>query len=335
MMKMNRLLTAAVCLFLSMGIHAQTVIHLEKESEGKYMVDAKLNGVGVVTYYTEESWYASVSSTTYLFLYENGYIANADVKGMTVVKMPNGKTTKAGSFVIRSLRIGNVIVKDLPAFVVAKQTVPLLIGSSTFDCFGEVTIDGDRLIINDADEVVVAATEETLSPSDQLKIRIQELMEAEDYEKVAEAMAELRKVEPLTMYQEYQYIVVQNILGHSDETISTAERWLEDNAGKSATLDYWVYDCLGDSYARKKLTSKSIAMYEKAVQSYCRMFNTTEKEIKKSAARDETLGVTLFDLGRQYASAGDHKKAVDRCKLAAKCGNKGAVEFCEKFKIRF
>lgn len=76
------LLQAGACL-------AQTVIHLNPESEGRYMLDATVNGVGVRTYYTEESWFASMSSTT-----------------------------KAGSFVIRNLRIGNVIVKDLPAFVI-------------------------------------------------------------------------------------------------------------------------------------------------------------------------------------------------------------------------
>ena len=112
-------------------------------------MNASVNGVGVRTYYTPDKWYASVSSTTYLFLYENGYIADADVNGMTTVKMPNGTSTKAASFVIRNLKIGKVIVQNLPAFVITKQTVPLLVGNSAFDCFGTVSQEGSSLIVDD------------------------------------------------------------------------------------------------------------------------------------------------------------------------------------------
>lgn len=322
-------------LFYTIGARAQTVIPLQRESDGKYQVDAKVNGVGVRTYYTEESWFASMSSTTYLFLYENGYIADADVKGMTVVKMPTGKTTKAGSFVIRSLRIGNVIVKNLPAFVIAKQSVPLLIGSSTFDCFGEVSIVDDKLYVNDAEEVVEATEVASISHSDSLRVAIQAHLDASEYVEAASDIEELMEEGPLSMYNEYQYIVVLNILGRSDETIGHAEKWLSEHAGKSLTCDYWMYDALGDSYAVKKDTAKAIECYERAVDTYCLMFKTTEKELRKSPSRDETLGVTLFDLSRLYATAGNHKKAIYYASFAAKCGNPGAKEFCDKFKIKY
>ena len=62
---------------------AQSVITLQDTAEeGKYTIETSVNGVGVRTYYTEENWFVSMSTTTYLFLYENGYILDEDVKGL-------------------------------------------------------------------------------------------------------------------------------------------------------------------------------------------------------------------------------------------------------------
>lgn len=328
------ILTAASLIF-SVTMMAQGSMNLHQDSDGRYMLDASVNGVGVTTYYTEEKWFASLSSTTYLFLYENGYIADSDVRGMTAVTMPGGKSTKAGSLVIRKLQIGNVTVRDLPAFVIARQKVPLIVGASAFDRFGDVCIENGKLKVygncGDAQETVESA----MSMADSLKLVMQELLDAKKYEEACRCIEELKSLESLSQYDSYQYIIVLNILGRSDDVISEAVAWLAANGGRSSTLDYWIYDALGDSYARKKAPGKAVEYYEKAVQTYCSIFNTSENDIRRSSARDETLGVTLFELGRQYASAGNHKKAVANCSLAAKCGNQQAREFCDRFKIRY
>lgn len=325
-------------LLISSGLHAQTVIQLKQESDGRYTMDASLNGVGVRTYYTPDKWYASVSTTTYMFLYENGYIADADVNGMTTVKMPNGSSTKAASFVIRNLKIGKVIVQNLPAFVVTKQTVPLLVGNSAFDCFGTVSQEGGRLIIDDRFEEDFdspAAEEEVeANPTEQYVAALKGYMDNKQYPEAADCFEVLQDMGVLTMYSEYQYAMVLNILHRNDDCIGLAKRWIEENLGKSLTLDYWMYDALGDSYARKGDKSEAIRYYEEAVAAYCRMFNTTEKDIRKSVFKDETLGYTLYDLAMQYASR-DISKTYYYASLAAKSGNASAIEYCRKSKINF
>lgn len=321
------------------ALRAQTVIPLKAEADGRYTMDASVNGVGVRTYYTPDSWYASVSTTTYMFLYENGYIADADVNGMTTVKMPNGTSTKAASFVIRNLKIGRVIVQNLPAFVVTKQTVPLVVGNSAFDCFGTVSQEGNRLIIDDRfEEDLVegppAPVQVTTDPTEEYRVALKGYMDNKQYPEAAECFAVLQDMGVLTMYSEYQYAMVLNILHRNDDCIRLARRWLDDNLGKSLTLDYWMYDALGDSYARKGDKSSSIYYYEEAVAAYCRMFNTSEKEIRKSVFKDETLGYTLYDLAMQYASR-DISKTYYYASLAAKSGNASAIEYCRKSKISF
>ncbi len=331
----HRLLLGIALIMLSaVGMQAQSVIQLHEEPDGRYTMNASVNGVGVRTYYAPENWYASMSTTTYLFLYENGYIAPADVNGMTTTKMPDGSTVKAASFVIRNLKIGRVIVQNLPAFVITKQNVPLIVGNAAFDCFGTISQEGERLIIDDRFEEDFAQEEETAKapaedPAIALERTLQQHMDAKEYADAANCFAQLQEMGVLTMYSEYQYAMVLNILRRGDDCIALARPWLEENRGKSLTLDYWMLDALGDSYARKGDKKTAIRYYEEAVDAYCKIFNTTEKNIRKTKFKDETLGYTLYDLAMQYASV-DMGKTRYYCTLAAKCGNAAAIDFCRK-----
>ncbi len=331
----HRLLLGIALIMLSaVGMQAQSVIQLHEEPDGRYTMNASVNGVGVRTYYAPENWYASMSTTTYLFLYENGYIAPADVNGMTTTKMPDGSTVKAASFVIRNLKIGRVIVQNLPAFVITKQNVPLIVGNAAFDCFGTISQEGERLIIDDRFEEDFAQEEETAEapaedPAIALERTLQQHMDAKEYADAANCFAQLQEMGVLTMYSEYQYAMVLNILRRGDDCIALARPWLEENRGKSLTLDYWMLDALGDSYARKGDKKTAIRYYEEAVDAYCKIFNTTEKNIRKTKFKDETLGYTLYDLAMQYASV-DMGKTRYYCTLAAKCGNAAAIDFCRK-----
>ncbi len=339
---MKKIFTTGLLALFTIAAGAQTVIPLNQESDGRYTMNASVNGVGVRTYYTPDNWYASMSTTTYLFLYENGYIADADVNGMTTVKMPNGTSTKAASFVIRNLKIGNVIVQNLPAFVVTKQTVPLLVGNSAFDCFGTVSQEGSRLIVDDRfeEDFEVASTPaeepatEAETEAEALVKTLKAYLDMKEYAQAAECFEALQEMGVLTMYSEYQYAMVLNILRRNDDCIALTKPWLEENQGKAMTLDYWMYDALGDCYARKGDKTNAIRYYEEAVAAYCRLFNTTEKEIKKSKFKDETLGYTLYDLAMQYATR-DISKTYYYASLAAKSGNANAIEYCRNTKISF
>ena len=339
---MRKIFTTGLLALVAAVAGAQTVIPLHQESDGRYTMNASVNGVGVRTYYTPDKWYASMSSTTYLFLYENGYIADAEVNGMTTVKMPNGTSTKAASFVIRNLKIGNVIVQNLPAFVITKQTVPLLVGNAAFDCFGTVSQEGSRLIVDDRFEedfekeaVAEAAPASQAEAEAEALVRVLKThLDAKEYEEAAECFEALQEMGVLTMYSEYQYAMVLNILRRNDDCIALARPWLDENLGKAMTLDYWMYDALGDCYARKGDKANAIRYYEEAVAAYCRLFNTTEKEIKKSKFKDETLGYTLYDLAMQYATR-DISKTYYYVSLAAKSGNAKAIEYCKTMKISY
>ncbi|MBQ6286427.1 MAG: tetratricopeptide repeat protein [Bacteroidales bacterium] len=326
---MAMLALAAIC------ANAQSVVTLQDtDEEGKYTIEASVNGVGILTYYTEENWFVSMSTTTYLFLYENGYIKDGDVKGLANLKMPDGSTNKGASFVIRKLKIGDhILITDIPAFVVRKQTVPLVIGSSAFESLGDVAREGNRIIIGDLEDVESLA--DVVDPVDSLRLAVQNHLEAEEYEEAASCLRILDGKGALNMLNHYQYAVILGLLERDSENISVSNSWLEANEGKSLTMDYWIYNGLGAAYARLKDNTKAIECYEKAASAYFTLYNTSEKGIKAGNFHDENLGATLYRLGRLYAAEGKVQKTESRCSLAAKCGYQPAIDFCTQYKIKY
>ena len=194
--------------------------------------------------------------------------------------------------------------------------------------------DGSRLLVYDGTVLAEETQEPVLDEADQLKAAVQEYLDAKDYRAACDCFDTLNQMGELNMYNEYQYAMVLNILGRSDDCIDLCQKWIEDNLGRAMVLDYWMYDALGDCYARKRDINKSIEYYEKAVATYCKLFNTTEKDIKKSKFKDETLSYTLYDLARQYSTVNIGKTEYYMA-LAAKSGNEAAIDFCKSVHIKY
>ena len=332
---MNTKLLAALLAIFPLAAQAQSVITLQPAGEdGRYTIETSVNGVGVLTYYTEENWFVSASTTTFLFLYENGYIDDEDVKGITTLKLPDGSSSKGAAFVIRNLKVGDhILVTDIPAFVVSKQTVPLIIGSSTFESFGEVTREGDKIVIGDLDDIDSIA--EVVDPVDSLRIAAQAHLDAEEYEEAVSCFSALKEKDALNMLTQYQYSLLLGILERDEENISVSRDWLSSNEGKSQTMDYWIHNGMGASFARLGDNANAISSLEKAIGTYYKLFNTSEKGIKSGNFHDGNLGSTLYRLGRVYAAEGKVRLTETYCSLAAKCGYQPAIDFCDQYKIKY
>ena len=332
---MNTKLLAALLAIFPLAAQAQSVVTLQPSGEdGRYTIQTSVNGVGVRTYYTEENWFVSMSTTTYLFLYENGYIHDEDVKGITTLKLPDGSSSKGAAFVIRNLKVGDhILVTDIPAFVVSRQTVPLIIGSSAFESLGEVTREGDKIVIGDLEDIESIA--EVVDPVDSLRIAAQAHLDAEEYAEAVSCFSALKEKDALNMLTQYQYSLLLGILGRDQENISVSRDWLSSNEGKSLTMDYWIHNGMGASFARLGDNANAIFSLEKAAQTYYKLFNTSEKGIKSGNFHDGNLGSTLYRLGRVYAAEGKVRLTETYCSLAAKCGYQPAIDFCNQYKIKY
>ncbi len=123
--------------------------------------------------------------------------------------------------------------------------------------------------------------------------------------------------------------------GKDSENVSVSRDWLSSNEGKSLTMDYWIHNGMGASFARLGDNANAISSLEKAVGVYYKLFNTSEKGIKSGNFHDNNLGSTLYRLGRVYAAEGKVRMTETYCSLAAKCGYQPAIDFCDQYKIKY
>ena len=162
---MKRIFTTGLLALVAAVAGAQTVIPLHPESDGRYTMNASVNGVGVRTYYTPDKWYASMSTTTYLFLYD-GKLTSLDINSLkslrTLEVSHNSLTSLSVSGALANCLWAYLETEALPeAQLSAAQRVLLLFLEPPVDAQAEVQraqireqIDGD-VIARIADDVAV------------------------------------------------------------------------------------------------------------------------------------------------------------------------------------
>lgn len=321
---------AAILPLFGPEAYAQVSVELTSEN-GRDIFEASVNGVTVKATYTDEPWCLSLSSTTYLFLTENGYIPDTDVRGMAVVKMPDGSSRKAGALVVRSLQVGNVVFRNVPANVINNQSVPLLVGSQAFQDAGEVIRKDGNLLIGDASSIARMQAD----PVDSLKQAAQDFLDAKSFSQACDALGRLYAADELNMFTHYQYCMALSLDGRHVENIAVSNDWVEKYSGKSLSMDYWIWDGLGNSQAETGDNKGAIVSLKKAFEADCSLYGTSERAIRKGELKNEDLGRTLYLLGQAYAREKNVSESERWLRLSAALGYGPAVDFCRKYRIKF
>jgi len=309
---------------------AQSVIPLSREGDYDRLT-AVVNGVGVKAYYTDETWNVSLSPTTFLFLAENGYISYSDVKGNATLRI-KGENVPAMTLVIREMRVGDLVIKDMPAALIRTQTAPMLIGPSAFSLFGAVEKQDDRLLVGE--EEAVEGSIPLGDPIDETKKLAQQKLEDGDFQGAADAFSSLYSKGYLNMFTFCQYCLTLALADRYEENISKSREWLSRYQGRSAVSDYWILDSMGDSAMKLERWADADSYYEKAYATECELYNTSEEAISKGEFHDEALGKTLFMRSRAQARLGSPYKSEHYVLLASQLGYAPAVEFCQKYGIK-
>ena len=79
-----------------------------------------------------------------------GKLKADDIIGKTQITIANGQFVNGTIILIRELKIGDLLLKDIEAVITETQTTPLLLGQSAIKNFGEFTFDyaTEKLKIN-------------------------------------------------------------------------------------------------------------------------------------------------------------------------------------------
>jgi len=118
----------------------ENVVKMEKIN-GVYQIPVEIDGVAMYFIFDTGAGIISISETEALFLYKQGKLKDTDITGSQNFVDANGDISQGTLITLRSVKIGNRYLYDVPASVVHNLKAPLLVGQSVLERFGNISID--------------------------------------------------------------------------------------------------------------------------------------------------------------------------------------------------
>ena len=146
---MKRTITIILTIFSIVSIKAQTVIQMV-DYNGAYTIHCEVNGMKCRMLFDTGASKVSLSESFCELLLDNGLISLSDFVGEGKMLVADGRIIDHAELMLKTLKIGDVTLNNVPAIVINNQNAPMLLGQSAIQMLGEVSIKGDRLYINDS-----------------------------------------------------------------------------------------------------------------------------------------------------------------------------------------
>ncbi len=121
----------------------KTVIKMKKVG-GVYQIPVDVNGVRMGFIFDTGASSISISTTEAMFLAKQGLLSKKDVVGSQQFMDANGDISEGTIINLKTIKIGNRILKNIEASVVDNLNAPLLFGQSALGKFGKISIDNSR-----------------------------------------------------------------------------------------------------------------------------------------------------------------------------------------------
>lgn len=155
---MKHIIVLFIALMSCLSVNAEVRIHMEKES-GVYKVPCQINGLNMKFIFDTGAAIVSISSSYAEMMLNNGYLEESDITGVSNSILADGSIVENLVVNLREVKIGGLTINDVTAYIVTSQNAPLLLGQSVIQRLGKVSIDGDYLVIHNAniyteDEIV-------------------------------------------------------------------------------------------------------------------------------------------------------------------------------------
>lgn len=146
---MKQIITIFLAFLFCFSLNAEVRIHMEK-SGGVYKVPCKVNGLNMKFIFDTGAAKVSISSSYAEMMLENGYLDKSDIKGSSKSTIADGSVIDNVLINLREVEIAGLTLENVPAIVAPTQNAPLLLGQSVIQKLGRVSIDGEDLVIHNA-----------------------------------------------------------------------------------------------------------------------------------------------------------------------------------------
>ena len=118
------------------------------EDMGVYKVPCEINGLKVKMIFDTGAAKVSISKSLAELMLENGYISLSDMSGDGGrIIGADGKVIEHSSVLLKTLKIGDLLLNDVEAVIVHQQSAPLLLGQTAISRLGKISIQGNKLYI--------------------------------------------------------------------------------------------------------------------------------------------------------------------------------------------
>lgn len=365
---MNRFAFLLFIVLLSVNSIAQKVIQMENMN-GVYRISCSVNGAKMKMIFDTGASTVSLSEPMATFLYDNGYISKEDVLGSSKSTMADGSIHDNVVINIKDIEISGLHIKNVQAVVLSSQNAPLLLGQSAIQKLGRISLNGDKLIINDYEgdytpeqltkmfELALKQHEEEhyYSAIDNLTkivdnlggltsygyyILIDSYFETKQFDKCVKYGKEwdlkFRDDEPTSTTSKILYDISAALAmeGHTAESISYMERCakIDEELGYPVAFSY---TSIAMDYMKLDNFDRAIVNFKKALKDYFAFYNTSEQEINSKGIDNKNIGRCLYFYAfalynKDEMASGDYIMG-----LSAKCNFEDAIEHCQKYNIKY
>lgn len=123
--------------------HRKTLIKMTKQ-DGVYTIPIEVNGIKMYFIFDTGASTISISETEAIFLIKQGTLKENDIKGTARFSDANGNISEGTIVILRTVKIGGKVLKNVDASVVHNLRAPLLFGQSALERFGKISIDYNK-----------------------------------------------------------------------------------------------------------------------------------------------------------------------------------------------
>lgn len=121
----------------------KTTVKMSEEN-GTYKIPIEINGSNMNFIFDTGASVISMSATEAMFLYKQGTLKEEDFVGNVNFQDATGAISEGTIIKLKTVKIGNKVLKDIKASIVHNNEAPLLFGQSALAKFGKVSIDYDK-----------------------------------------------------------------------------------------------------------------------------------------------------------------------------------------------
>lgn len=127
---------------------SQMVIEMVKDG-GVYKVPCVVNGLRLKFIFDTGASQVCISESQAVMMLENDYLSWDDIKGTSQSQVADGRIVDNTKIILKEIIIGEKKLTDVEAVVVHSQNAPLLLGQTAIEKLGKISLQGDKLIIED------------------------------------------------------------------------------------------------------------------------------------------------------------------------------------------